>query len=430
MSLQAAEPQNPVVRLRIEGIINPVVAEYVVESLKKAADKKAAAVLIELDTPGGLLDATRTMISAILNSEQPVIVYVSPKGSRATSAGVFIMMASDVAAMSPETHLGAAHPVTIGGETPRYDNKKSTASAQPANAMEEKMVSDSAAYIRTLAKDHGRNADWAERAVRESVSLTATEALAQKVIEHIADSQDELFAQLEGKKITKNKKSITLNLKGRPIEDMPLLGTRKILHMLAHPNVAYILMTVGIYGLIYELAAPGIGLGGIVGIICLLLAFFSLQVLPINMVGIALILLGVCLIAAELFTPTHGVLAVGGVLSFAVGSFLMIDSTPAFTAPRVSLALILPTILVTTAFFFFVVQRVVAVRRSRPKTGADGLIGQVGEVKEKLAPEGLVYVNGELWSARADESLKVGEKITVKRVEGKFLIVKKATKEE
>ncbi len=419
---------QPIVRLQVEGIINPVVATYVVEGIKKAEEMNAAAILIELDTPGGLLDATRTMISGIVNTERPVVVYVSPRGSRATSAGVFITMAADVAAMAPETHIGAAHPVTVGGgETFRFKNKKSTGTdePEPANVMEEKMVSDSAAYIRALADDRGRNADWAERAVRESVSLTAKEALAQNVIEIIADSRDNLLAQLEGRKITKNKKTYTLELKGRAIEDIKLSGTRKILHMLAHPNVAYILMTVGVYGLIYELAAPGIGLGGVVGIVCLLLAFFSLQVLPINMVGIALIALGAALIVAELFTPTHGVLAVGGMIAFTVGSFIMIDSTPAFTAPRVSLMLILPSVLVTGGFFFFVFKKLAGVRRAKPKVGAESLIGQTGEVKERIAPEGLVFANGELWSARADEIIEVGTTVVIKRIDGNFLIVKK-----
>lgn len=415
--------------LKVEGIINPVIADYVKDGVERAEDKKVAAILIEMNTPGGLLEATRDIISAMLNTDVPVIVYVGPKGARATSAGVFITMASDVAVMAKETHIGAAHPVTIGGDAPapqkKKDEKSSQGAAPSSSVMEEKMVSDSAAYIRTLAQEHGRNAAWAERAVRESVSLTADEALQEKVIDYMADSRDDLFQKLDGKKLIKNQKTIILDFKEVVVEDFAMSSIRRLLHMLAHPNVAYILLTLGFYGLLYEFSAPGIGLGGIFGAICLLLAFFSLQVLPINTVGIILMILGIILLIAELFTPTHGVLGVGGLTAFTIGSFILIDIRPDFSVPRVSLSLILPSVIATALFFFFVARTSIAAQRMKPKIGFESLIGTIGEVKEPLSPEGMVFLNGELWSARSDEPLAVGMHVTVTGQDGNFLIVKK-----
>ncbi|MCB4756806.1 MAG: nodulation protein NfeD, partial [Elusimicrobia bacterium] len=411
-----SQAKDLVLAMRIDGIINPVIGDYVADGIKEAENKKAAAVLIELDTPGGLLDTTRTVISAMLNTNLPVIVYVSPRGSRATSAGVFITMAADVAAMARETHIGAAHPVNIQGDTPSLptlpgkpekDEKKGEKAApqKSGSVMEEKMVSDSAAYIRTLAKEHGRNADWAERAVRESISLTADEALAQKVIDLMADSPADLFAALEGKKIVKNNTTTILHLKDAVTENVPLSGVRKFLHILGHPNVAYILLTIGIYGLIYEFAHPGIGLGGVVGAICLLLAFFSLQVLPINTVGIILLAIAFILFVSELFTPTHGVLTIGGLISFTFGSFMLIDVKRDLSIPRVSAELILPTVFVTALFFGVVIRKIIAARRMRPRVGAETLVGTVGEVREGFNPEGLVFLHGELWMAKAEGPL-------------------------
>lgn len=428
---------GPVLQLKIEGVINPIIGKYVEDGIKEAEKREASALLIVLNTPGGLLDATRTSISAMLNSSIPVIVYVSPRGSRATSAGLFVTMAADVAAMAPETHIGAAHPVTLTGGSPGETEKekpdqeektggeKKSKPTRPSSVMEEKMVSDASAYIRTLAETHGRNAEWAERAVRESVSLTAKEALIQNVVEYMADSEEALLEKLEGKTIQKNGRSITLSFKGSRIVPYEMSWSRKFLHQIAHPNVAYILMTIGIYALIYELASPGIGVGGTVGVICLLLAFLSLQVLPINTVGLLLILLGIILLIADLFTPTNGILSAGGLIAFGVGSFLLIDVKGVPSVPRVSLSLILPTVVATGAFFLFAVRKTLAARRRRPSIGREGLVGRTGEVRERIDPQGLIFFDGELWTARSTEPIEPGEKVEVTGIDGNILIVKR-----
>lgn len=427
----SSEGPGTILVLTIEGVINPVIGSYVEESLQKAERQRAAAVLIELNTPGGLLDATRSINSAIINSPVPVIVYVAPRGSRATSAGLFITMASDVAAMAPETHIGAAHPVTITGEggesSPKENVKKKGDQPEESSrsVMSEKMVSDAAAYIRTLAAERGRNATWAEKAVRESVSLTSTEALEQNVVDLLASSQEELIEKLNGRKIIKDGKHIVLNFKDASVQIVPMSWSKKLLHRIAHPNVAYILMTIGIYGLIYELASPGIGLGGGVGLICLLLAFFSLQVLPINTVGIALIAAGVALLFLDLLTPTHGLLTFAGLMAFALGSFMLIDIKMNPGYARVSIELILSTVVATALFFGFAVRKVFQAKRMKPTVGSESLLGSVGVAKTNLTPEGMVYSNGELWSARADSPVNADEEVVIIGLEGNKLIVKK-----
>jgi len=472
--IPSAQAYGDVILLRITGIINPVIGNYVVSGIKEAERDKAAAVIIELDTPGGLLDATRTVISAMLNTDIPVIVHVAPRGARATSAGVFITMASDVAVMAKDTHLGAAHPVNIQGETPslpkigkedkedpvqnvneskggadgarpqpgqpsqpsqstqppqptKPNQPARSAPPAPGTVMEEKMVSDAAAYIRTLATEKGRNALWAERAVRESVSLTAEEALKENVIDLMANDRQELLKALQVRKLKKNGKDITLDLAGAAIKEIPLTGLQQFLHMLAHPNVAYILLTIGIYGLIYEFATPGVGFGGVVGAICLLLALFSLQVFPINAVGAILIGLGVILLLSEMFLHSHGVLTLGGLISFGFGSFMLIDVNRGLSIPSISLTLILPTVAATGLFLAFIISKVIAARLMKPRVGMDMLVGQTTEVQEELNPQGLVYLNGELWTARIDGRADVRDKVEVVGFEGNVLIVRKKT---
>ena len=391
-----AEP-GPIKVLTVEGVINPVVGDYIQTEIQAAEEAKSAAILIELNTPGGLLDTTRQIVSAMINSKVPVIVYVTPRGSRATSAGVFITVAADVAAMAPETHLGAAHPVNIGGDAPGKpaSPKDSPSTAkEPGSVMEEKMVSDAAAYIRSIASDKGRNGEWAEKAVRESVSLTSPEAVKEKVVDMVAASREELLKMLEGKTIKKNGQSIVLKLAGAPIEESPMSPFKKLLQILAHPNVAYILMTLGVYGLIYELSSPGIGLGGAVGGICLLLAFFSLQILPVSMVGLALIGLGLALLVLELLTPTHGLLTFGGLIAFALGSFFLIDTQQNPEIGRISLELIGSTVGATALFFGVVLKKTLEAKNAKPKTGAESLIGLIGTASTELGPEGQVDLDG------------------------------------
>lgn len=427
LAIPAMAADTKILALKIEGMINPVIGDYVKDGLARAKEENAAAILIELDTPGGLLDTTRSIVQSFLNSEIPIIVYVSPRGARATSAGVFITMAADIAAMAPETHLGAAHPVNIGGETPDLPSKTSSQKKEKptGSVMDEKMVSDAAAYIRSIATDKARNAEWAEKAVRESVSLTAEEALKEKVIEHVAPSREELLKIIDGKQIKKNGRTITLKSAGAVVIDDPMSQFRKWLQIIAHPNVAYVLMTIGIYGLIYELASPGIGLGGAVGVVCLLLAFFSLQVLPVTALGLALIALGAVLLALELFTPTHGLLTFAGLAAFAAGSFFLIDVKESPDIGRISIELIAGTVATTAFFFGWGLKKVLAAKRMKPKTGADGLIGLAGETQTDLTPEGMVFVNGELWSAAAGETIAKGARVVVKKVEGNKIYVEK-----
>lgn len=427
-------PERVVVQLDVDGVINPVIARYVEEGIRNAESREAAAVLIRLDTPGGLLDATRQAITAIINAPIPVIVYVGPRGARATSAGLFIAMASDVAAMAPETHLGAAHPVTITGDSPRPraterktdENGKEGESGQTTGSvMEEKMTSDAAAYIRALAAERGRNAVWAERAVRESVSLTSKEALEKNVIELIADSPRALLDRIDGRIVTKGGDELELAVKGAEIVELEMSWTDRLLHMLAHPNVAYILMTIGIYGLIYEFASPGLGVGGIAGVISLLIAFFALQVLPINAVGLLLIAFGVLLMVADLFTPTNGLLTLGGLIAFAFGSFMLIDVDRDLTVPRVSPALIIPTVVCTGAFFAFAIRKIFDARRQAPVIGTEALVGRTAIVREALDPEGLIFLDGELWTARSEVPVQPGDTVVVRAQKGNVLVVSK-----
>jgi membrane-bound serine protease (ClpP class) len=402
--------------LTLTGVINPISADYISKGLEKAMQEKRAAVLIELDTPGGLLDATRALITSMINADIPVIVYVAPRGARATSAGTFIMMGSDIAAMAPETHIGAAHPIELGpGASKR----------EPDSVMGEKMVSDSAAYIRTLAGEHRRNAAWAEQAVRESVSLTAEEALKQNVIEIVAGSREDLFAQLEGRRLTKNNRTWTLHLKNASPVPYEMSFVQSALQRIAHPNIAYILMTIGIYGLIYELAAPGIGLGGVAGAICLLLAFFALQILPINTVGLVFIVVGVVMLVLELLNPSHGLLMFGGLMAFAFGSFFLIDTGMSPAYGHVSLALIGGTVLTTGLLFGVALRKAFQARRAKPKTGVESMVGMRGVAQGDLSPTGMVAINGELWRAEAETPASDGAAVIIIRVEGNTLFVRK-----
>lgn len=383
------------------GTVDPVVKDYLLNGLQQAQLSGATAVVIRLDTPGGLLDATRDIVQGLLNAPLPVIVFVGPQGARAASAGVFITLAADVAAMAPQTHLGAAHPVSVGG-------------------MEEKILSDTAAYARTLAATKGRNAVWAEKAVRESLSLTSDEALQNQVIDLVASDEADLLKKLSGKEIKKGALTFTLALEGAPRVDFPMSPLRKWLHTIANPNVAYLLLVLGFYALVYEFSTPGIGLGAITGIICLVLAFFSLQVLPLNFAGLVLLVAGLIMMGLDILVGSHGLLIFGGLISFALGSFFLFDVNQAVF--RVSLELILAIVATSAGFFGFVVRKIWAVRRKKPVTGAEGLVGQWAEVR----PESMVFVDGALWTVEGDLTNCVpGEKVRVIKISGNRLVVQK-----
>lgn len=408
--------------MNVNGVIDPVVKNYVLDGLERAREISAQAVLIRLDTPGGLLDATRDIVQGILNAPLPVIVYIAPSGARAASAGVFITMAADVAAMAPLTHLGAAHPVQLGGGSPiggKEPGDGKEGKGTNASVLEEKMVSDAAAYARALASAKGRNADWVERAVRESVSQTSDEAHKNNVIDLLVADEAALFAALKTREIKKNGAAWTLDLARAPRVDFAMNLVRRWLHTLAHPNLAYILLVLGFYALVYEFSTPGIGLGAIAGVICLTLAFFALQVLPLNFAGLTLLVAGLIMMAVDVIVSSHGLLIFGGLISFALGSFMLFDRGP--SGARVSLELIIATLMVSGGFFGFLLKKIFDIRKARPVSGAESLVGQTAEVRE----EGLVFLNGALWTAEGAEGLPRGANVTVLKVLGTRLRVQK-----
>lgn len=401
-------PQIDVVEY--QGIINPPAAEFIAKAIKESAEKKAAAIIIRLDTPGGLDQSMRTIVKDIIASEIPVIVFVSPSGARAASAGTFITMAAHIAAMAPGTNIGAAHPVSISGGETKGD-------------MAAKLENDAAAYIKGIAHKRGRNEQWAEDAVRKSVSITAEEALKIKVIDFVAKDIDELLAAVNGRSIITEKGAVALNIKGAKINKVEMGIRFKILSLLADPNIAYILLMLGIYGIFFELSSPGAILPGVVGGIFLILAFYGLQTLPINYAGLLLILLALILFIAEVKVTSYGLLTIGGIISMFIGSLMLIDTQLEFL--RISWAVIIPAVLMTALFFTIAVSLAYKAYKRQPTTGREGLIGAVGAANTAISPKGKVFVEGELWDARSDEDIKEGEEIEVAEVEGLLLKVKR-----
>lgn len=432
---QAAPPAQ-VLRLEAKGAITPPLSRHIQDAIAAAESSGAAAVLMELDTPGGLLDSTREIVSAMLNSTLPVIVHVAPPGARATSAGVFILMASDYAAMAPGTHLGAAHPVGLGGEGPPADGEKPPAGKndkpgikKPAmpSVMSEKAVSDAAAYIRVLAAEKGRNAAWAEKAVRESASLTAEEALKQNVVEFIARDREELFRKLEGKAIVKRGASGRLRLAGAEVREFPMTPLRRVLQVIANPNLALLFLMLGVYGLIYEFSSPGVGFGAVVGLTSLILAGYSLSILPVNYAGLLLITLGIVLLVLELQVPSYGLLSIGGLTLLVLGSLFLFDTDQAFI--RVSLEVIAGTTAATAAFFLLVVSKLLKTRRLAPAVGVETMVGLTGEARDALDPRGPVFVNSELWTAEAPSRVEKGARVKIVEVAGNTLRVEEIKEE-
>ena len=414
--------------INIKGPIGPAVSDYVIRGLEKAEEDGAAIVILQMDTPGGFDHAMRDIIKNILSSSVPLVSYVAPAGSRAASAGTYILYASHVAAMAPTTNLGAATPVQVGGlpgmpeeEPTSQEKEENREKPVPADTLERKMVNDAVAYIKTLASRHGRNAEWAEQAVREAVSLTSEEALEIKVIDLVAAGHADLLRQLDGREIVMETGRITLATGELIIERFDPDWRTKILTVITDPNIAYILMLLGIYGLIYELANPGFILPGIVGTICLLLALYTFQILPINYAGLALIILGVTFLIAEAFVPSFGALGIGGLIAFVVGSVILLDEK----GMRISLLLIGSTALVSAGFILWVMTRLYTMRRKKVITGAEEMIGIIGEAMEDFAEEGRVWVHGESWQAQSSVPVKKGQKIQVTAKEGLLLKIKK-----
>jgi len=407
--------------LTMQGAIGPASADYLVRGLERAAEERARLVVIEMDTPGGLDNSMRDIVKAILASPVPVATYVSPQGARAASAGTYILYASHVAAMAPATNLGAATPVELVPSsasplekptTPtKLDRREKSSVAPPQNTKARKAINDAAAYIRSLAELRERNAEWAERAVREAVSLSADEALKAKVVDVVATDLADLLKEIHGSKVKLATGEITLNTANLAIKHVEPDWRNQLLSVIGDPSVAYILLLLGIYGLLYEFSNPGMGFPGVIGGICLLLALFALQLMPISYVGLGLILLGVTLMVAEAFLPSFGALGLGGVVAFVLGSVMLIDTDlPGY---GVSWALIAPIALVT-AFFSFIVAGMAIRTRTRPiVTGAEELMGAEGETLDDIETEGWARVHGERWQVRSRAPITRGKKVRV-----------------
>ena len=404
--------------LSVQGAIGPASADYLVRGIDKAAEAKARLLVIELDTPGGLDTSMRDIIKAILASPVPVATYVSPQGARAASAGTYLLYASHIAAMAPATNLGAATPVALApggtGDKPADQRKKpgeTPADAPPPDAKARKAVNDAAAYIRGLAELRGRNADWAERAVREAVSLSAEAALKEKVVDVVATDLADLLKQLHGRKVKLATGEITLDTAGSTITRVEPDWRSRLLSVIGDPGIAYILLLLGIYGLLYEFSNPGIVFPGVVGGICLLLALFALQLMPVSYAGLALILLGIAFMLAEVFMPSFGVLGLGGIIAFVLGSVMLIDTDlPGY---GISWALIVP-LAATSALFSFAVGGMALRARHRPVlTGGEELPGMEGETLEDIETEGWARVHGELWRVKSRVPLPRGAQVRV-----------------
>lgn len=399
---------KPVALLPYSGVINPVANEYVAKGLEKALAMGSQALVLQLDTPGGLDKSMRSIVKAMLASPVPVVVYVAPEGSRAASAGVFITVAAHVAAMAPGTNIGAAHPVALGG-------------GQVDKTMLEKVENDAAAYIRSLADRWGRNADWAEEAVRKSVSIGASEAVEKHVVDFMASNLDELLTKMDGRTVEVAGRSVTLKTAGAPLEPISMTLKQRILSLLSDPNVAYLLMLLGFYGIFFELSSPGAVLPGIIGGIAIILAAYALQLLPVNWAGLALMALALLLFVLEIKVPSHGALTIGGIIALILGSLMLFDSPAPFL--RVSIKLIIPAALATGGFFFFLVGKAVGAQRAQVSTGLEGLIGIEGTVRDWTDGGGTVFVRGEIWKAVSAEALVVGQAVTVTGVDGLRLTV-------
>jgi membrane-bound serine protease (ClpP class) len=399
--------EGEVMIIDIVGAISPGSAAFLKRGIEEAEEREVHLVVIQLDTPGGLGSSMRTMVKSILNSTVPVVVYVAPKGAGAASAGVMITVAAHVAAMAPGTNIGAASPVTAGG-------------GEIQGTMSRKVMNDMASYGRGIAKDKGRNADWVEKAIREAVSITAREAEKMKVVDLVAENLDELLEVLDGREVTLKDGKKILKTKGLT-QSFYKPGFRDgILKIISDPNISFILLIIGAAGLYFEFSNPGAIFPGVIGAISLIVAFYSFQALPVNYAGLILIALSIIFFIAEIKVTSYGALSLGGVISLALGSLMLFEDV------KVSLKLMAPTIVLISAFFILVSSLAFRAYKTKPKSGMEGMIGLVGQVKETIDPEGLIFVRGENWRAVSGEKIEPGERVQVENAEGLVLTVKRA----
>jgi membrane-bound serine protease (ClpP class) len=441
--------------------ITPVTARFISTAIRQAEEQRAAALILVLDTPGGLVESTREVVRNILRSKVPVVVYVAPAGARAASAGVFITMAGHVAAMAPGTNIGAAHPVQIGGlpgsppqqpaekpaekkpaeskpedksegkpeGTPEAKKDESKEAARPATPMEEKIVNDTVAWARSLAELRGRNADWITRAVKESISVTAAEAVKERAVDFVADDFNDLLAKLEGREVSLPQGKVILRTANADVQTREMWWGERVLAVLANPTLAFLLLIFGFYGILFELYTPGWGVGGTVGVICLVLGFFAMSILPINYVGLALLAIGLALFVAEAFVTSFGFLTLGGVICLILGGVMLVDSPAGFM--RIPLWTLIPVALATAAITFFLVGSILKSQRAPLQTGSETMTGAEAIADEAFVSEGdhysgLVRTHGELWKAESETPVSAGDELMIERREGLTLHVRPA----
>ncbi len=411
-------PTRPVVVGTVDGAIGPASRDFVRRIIAHGVETDATCVVIRIDTPGGLSASMRDIIQDILGSAVPIVIYVAPGGARAASAGALIALSAHVAAMAPGTNIGAAHPVPLGGG----------GGGEKDETMEKKITHDAAAYARSIATRRGRNVEWAEKIVRESISSTAEEALEEGVIDLVATNLAELLENIDGREVELPDGKVTLATSGAPVVEITQSWRERFLAKISDPNIAYLLMLLGVFGIIFELQNPGAIFPGVIGVISILLATFALQILPVNYVGLALIAIAVVLFMLETQITSAGLLTVGGVVSMLIGSIMLIDSPLPFM--KVSLKVIVPAVIFTAAFFAFAVGLGLRAQKRKVSTGNAGLAGEVGVAKSVVHEKGSVFVHGEFWNAYSDEPIAEGADVEVVSVEGMTLKVRAAGRKE
>lgn len=408
---QIKSQTSNVVVITLDGAINPAATDYIQYGIEQAIKHQSECLVIQLNTPGGLLESTRTIVTSILQSQVPVVVYVYPPGSRSASAGVFITLSANIAAMAPGTNIGAAHPVSL--------------QSQMDSVMTEKVTNDAAAFIRTISEKRNRNVKWAEDAVRKSISITETEALKEKVIDLIAPNTKDLLKQINGREVQISSGTKVLNTENAEVISLEMSFQQKLLSILSDPNIAYILLMLGFYGLLFELYSPGLIFPGVVGVICLLLAFYSMQTLPINYTGLALIIFAIILFVLEIKIISHGLLTIGGIISLILGSLMLIKTEPGIDVLTISWEVILLIVILTVLFFTIALGLGIKAQRRKATTGKEGLINETGETITDLSPDGMIRIHGEIWKAESVEgTIKNGIKIIVTGISDLKLLVK------